>query len=69
MFFGVVMIFEVGDEFEKGGLKLSMCGVFECCFKGNEIVLLFVLLMGFFFVVLGFVVLIFVCVFIDNFLI
>jgi len=68
-FSGVVLIFEPGPEFEKGGAKRSIAAALRRRLVGNELALIFVILCGLFLVVPGLVVPTFSRVFIDEYLV
>jgi NHLM bacteriocin system ABC transporter peptidase/ATP-binding protein len=66
---GVVLTFEPGPEFEKGGEKHSMAGALRSRLEGSESALLFVILCGLFLVIPGLVIPTFSRVFIDEYLV
>jgi NHLM bacteriocin system ABC transporter peptidase/ATP-binding protein len=68
-FSGVVLTFEPGPEFRKGGEKPSLSGALKRRLSGSEPALMFVLLCGLFLVIPGLVVPAFARIFIDEYLI
>jgi NHLM bacteriocin system ABC transporter peptidase/ATP-binding protein len=66
---GVVLTFEPGPEFEKGGQRHSMSGALRRRLIGSEMALLFVILCGLFLVVPGLIIPTFSRVFIDEYLV
>jgi len=68
-FSGVVLTFEPGEEFKKGGMKPSMVNALRRRLVGSQIALLFVILCGLLLVIPGLVIPTFTRIFIDDFLI
>lgn len=66
---GVVLTFEPGPEFEKGGTKPSMMAALRRRLEGSEIALIFTILCGLLLVIPGLVIPTFSRVFIDEYLI
>lgn len=68
-FSGVVLVFEPGPDFKKGGSKPGMAGALRRRLAGSEMALLFVILCGLCLVIPGLVVPTFSRIFIDEYLI
>jgi NHLM bacteriocin system ABC transporter peptidase/ATP-binding protein len=66
---GIVLTFEPGPEFKKGGAKPSMAGALRRRLVGSEGALVFVILCGLFLVIPGLVIPTFSRIFIDEYLI
>ena len=68
-FSGVVLTFEPGPEFEKGGENRSMAAALRRRLVGSEVALFYVMLCGLFLVIPGLVIPTFSRVFVDEFLV
>jgi NHLM bacteriocin system ABC transporter peptidase/ATP-binding protein len=66
---GIVLVFEPGPNFEKGGQRHSMAGALRRRLSGSEAALLFVILCGLFLVIPGLIIPTFSRVFIDEYLV
>ena len=66
---GVVLTFEPGPDFEKGGSSPSMIPALKRRLKGSEWALIFAVLCGLFLVVPGLAIPAFTQIFIDDFLV
>lgn len=68
-FTGIVLTFEPGPEFQKGGEKRSMVSALRKRLSGSELAITYTVLVGLALVIPGLVIPIFSRVFVDNFLI
>ncbi len=68
-FSGVVLTFEPGPDFEKGGEKRSMAAALRRRLSGSETALAFIILCGLFLVIPGLVIPTFSRIFIDEYLV
>lgn len=66
---GVVLTFEPGPDFKKGGHKHSMAGALRSRLRGSEAALMFVIICGLFLVIPGLVIPTFSRIFIDEYLV
>jgi len=68
-FTGVVLVFEPGPEFTRGGEKASLWGALRKRLQGSETGLLYVVLAGLALAIIGLIIPIFAKVFIDTYLV